>query len=247
MLDTHKIISIALGLLFTVVLAIFSNPVPDFRFLLPAFMAVLMVTFFYSPFYLKSLGKYNFCVILRPLLLQSSGFLLFLLLPGPFYRGLFLVVTAALIAILEITLAKFSENALLNETLLIAFGFYFSFFGFVQYFPAFASWYLLGVFMALFLLARCFYDYVPHGSNMKLLNALVASFLGTQIFWASTFLPFHYSALAVLGVSFFYVILVLNYHFLFNILSPKRAKLYLFLAGISLVLVFSATPWRVMD
>lgn len=230
-----------------VILAAFSNPVPIFRFLLPAFVGVLLITFLYNRWYLKKLDKYNFWTLLRPLLLQSSGFLLFQLLPGPFYRGLFFVSIVALITVFEITLAKFSENVLLSETLIIAFGFYFAFFGLLQYFPSFGYWYLFAVFIAMFLLARCFYEFVPHGQEVKLLNALIVSFLSAQVFWAASLLPFHFSALSVLALNFFYVILILNYHALFNNLSVKKTKFYLSLAVVSLILVFSATPWMIID
>lgn len=247
MLNYHKFISAVLGLLYMIVLVAFSNPVPIFRFLLPAFVGVLLITFFYNRYYLKKLDKYNFWILMRPLLLQTGGFLMYFVLLNSSYRGLFLISSAILIAIFEIMLANFSENVLLNETLIIAFGFCFAFFGLLEYFPSFGYLYLFGAFIAMFLLARCFYEFVPHEREVKLLNALMVSFLSAQVFWAANFLPFHYSALGILALDFFYVVLVLNYHSLFNNLSVKRAKFYLSLAAVSLILVFSATPWTIID
>lgn len=247
MLNQHKIISAALGLLFMLVLVMFSNPVPVFRFILPAFFGVLLVTYLYNRKYLIAQDKYNFWVVVRPLLLETSGFFMYLVLPNSFFRGLFLLVTVVLIAVFEMMLANYSENILLNETLLIAFAFCFAFLGFAWWAPGFLFLHILGLFLCLLFLARCFYEFVPHSENVKWLNALVVSFLSAQIFWICTLLPFHYSALAVLLLDFYYLILVLNYHSLFHSLTFQRIKFNLVLAAASLILVFSATPWEIIN
>ena len=247
MLQYHKIISIVLGLLFLVVLQAFSNPLPIFRFLLPAFLGLLAITYFYNRNYLRSLGKENFWVLMRPSLLLTSGFLLFLVLPGPISRGFFFVATVAMIATFEILLANYSENLMLNEAIITAFGFCFAFSRFAQDFPSFQYLYVLGVFGGLLLITRCFYEFIPHSNNAKWLNALVVAFLSAQIFWAASFLPFHFSVLAILMVNFFYAMLALNYYRLFNTLNLQKIKFHLALSGISLALVLSATPWRIID
>ncbi|MBI3231484.1 MAG: hypothetical protein HYZ51_00145 [Candidatus Doudnabacteria bacterium] len=246
MLKYHKIFSIALGLLFMVVLVVFSNPTPVFRFILPAFLAVLLLTFLYNRWYLQALNKYNIWLIIRPLLLETSGFIMYLLLLNSFFRGGFLVATVFFIAVFEIMLANFSENLLLNETLLTAFAFCFSFFGFSWWVPGFLYLYFFGLFLALLLLSRSFFDYTAQTSGIKWLNAFIASFLSVQIFWASSFLPFHYSVLAILLLNYFYVLVVLDYHSLYNTLSPKKVKFYFSLAGICLLFAFSATPWTIV-
>lgn len=246
MFQHHKLISICIGLLYMVVLQIFSSPQPVFRFLLPAFLAVLGLTYAYNRAYLKHLGQYNFWVLLRPSLLESAGFLLYLLLPGPFSRGLFFIATVAIIAVFESLLANFSENVLLNQTLLTAFGFAYAFLGFSQYFPSFGFLYLLSFFASAFLIARCFYEFIPHQGNIKLLNALGVAFLSTQVFWGISLLPFDFAALAVLMFLFFYVLLVLNYFSLFQTLTLKKIKFYFGLAGLSVILVFAATKWGII-
>ena len=247
MINYHKIFSICLGLLFLVVLQVFSTPQPIFRFLLPAFLGVLVATFFYNRWYLRQLDKYNFWIIIRPLLLEASGFFIYLLLFDSFFRGVFLITSVFLIAGFEIMLANFSENLMLNETLVAAFGFCFAFFGFLWWAPSLSYLYFAGLFLSLLFLARCFYDFLPLDAGAKWINSLVVGFLSVQIFWAASFLPFHYSALAVLLLDFFYLALVLNYHNLFHTLTPQKAKFYFSLAIISLVVVFSATPWTIID
>lgn len=246
MLDRHKIISIVLGLAYVVIFQSFSTPVPIFRFLLPAFFTIAGATFFYNRHYLRQINKYNFWVLIRPLLLQSAGFLLLFLLPGPFSRGLFFIMTAFLIAIFEIMLADFSENALLNEVLIVAFGFCFGFLGLNWNFPTFSYAFLAGIFISLFFVARCYYEFVPYTTEVKRLNALVTAFLCAQIFWAITFLPFHYPALAILLFNIFYLVSVLNYHFLFNNLTAKKIKFHLILSAVCLIVVFSTTPWTIV-
>lgn len=247
MLNYHKIISFGLGLLFMVTLQIFSNPIPVFRFLLPAFLGVLAITFFYNRWYLRALNKYNLWVILRPALLQTSGFLMYLFLPDSFFRGIFLISTVILISLFEIMLANFSENLIINESLIIAFAFCFAFFGFLWWFPDFAYLYFFGIFASLLLLARCFYDFLPQNNSQKWLNALVVAFLSAQIFWAASYLPFHYSVMAILLLDFFYLILLLNYYYLFHTLTAKKIKFYLLLSVFSLAMVFMATPWTIIE
>lgn len=247
MLNAHKIISVVLGLLYMIVLQVFSNPVPVFRFLLPAFLGVLLTTFLYNLYYLRHQEKYNFWVVIRPLLLQASGFLLFLVLFNSFYRGMFFILSVMLITFFELTLTKYSENILLSEILIVLFGFIYALMGLLQTFPSLGYWFLIAVFLALFLLARAFFEFIPGEPKMKLLNGLVISFLGAEIFWSASFLHFHYSVLAALTFIFVYVMLVLNFHYLLRTLTAKQIKFYLSLAGVSLLLIFSATPWTIVD
>ncbi|MEK7618227.1 MAG: hypothetical protein AAB410_03700 [Patescibacteria group bacterium] len=247
MINYHKIFSLSLGLLFLVTLQVFSNPIPVFRFLLPAFLGVLAITFFYNRWYLQALNKYNIWVILRPALLQTSGFLMYLFLTDSFFKGVFLISAVLLISVFEIMLANFSENLIINESIIIAFAFCFSFFGFQWWFPNFTYLYFFGIFASLLLLARCFYDFLPQSNNAKWLNSLVVAFLSAQIFWAANYLPFHYSATAILLLDFFYLILLLNYHYIFHTLTIKKIKFYLLLSVFSLVAVFMATPWTIIE
>lgn len=247
MFQHHKLISVCLGLLYMVVLQIFSSPQPVFRFLLPAFFGVLAVTYAYNRAYLRHLNQYNFWTVLRPALLQSSGFLIYLLLPGTFSRGVFFVASVFFLSVFESLITNQSENVILNQTLITAFNFAYGFFGFSQYFPSFGVFYLIGFFACAFLIARSFYEFIPHAANIKLLNALGVAFLSAQVFWAVSLLPFDFSALAILLFDFFYVLLVLNYYSLFHTLSLKKVKLYFGLAGVSLVIVFLATQWGIIN
>jgi hypothetical protein len=248
MVNLHKIVSVALGLVFMITLQAFSNPQPVFRFLIPAFIVVLAITFFYNRYYLRVQNKYKLWVAVRPLLLQVSAFLFYIVLLNSFFRGIFFVVAVFLIAIFEMFLAKYSENIFLNETLLGAFGFCFAFLAFSQeYFYTYTPLFAVGIFVALFLLARSFYEFLPITDKAKTLNALLIAFLSAQVFWVVNFLPFHYSAISLLLLNFFYVALVLNYYYLLHTLSKQKIKFYLSLSAISMVLVFSATPWSIVD
>jgi len=180
-------------------------------------------------------------------LLQFAGFLLLLILPGPFFRGIFFVVSVVIITVFEATLGNYSENLLINEILITAFGFIFALMGFTQYFPGFYYLIFPVAFAAFMLMSRSFYESTPHPEQIKWLNALIIGLVSSQVFWAVSFLPFHFSAMAILALNFFYLALVLNYYYLFQILSSKKIKYYLMLSGITILLVFSSTPWNIIN
>jgi hypothetical protein len=247
MLKQHKFISFVWGLLFLIVLQIFATPEPVFRFLVPAFLLYVAVVTAYNRWYLLQAQKYNFWIALRPMLLLFSGFGLFLIIPSQFLRGLFLIISVAVITFFEIILGNFAENILLNETLLIAFGLFFSFAAFYQYTPGYGFLYLAGVFAGSSLLARSFYEFTPQPASGKLAGSLILGLFCGEFFWALNFLPLHFSALAIILFNLFYFCLILNYYYLFHILNFKKIQFHLFLiAGCSLA-VLIATPWKIIQ
>lgn len=245
-------VSVIIGLLYLMVLQGFSTPQPVFRFLVPAVLLFALLVSFYNYLYLRSLQKYDIWTVLRPFLLLLSGFGVFLLMPSAGLRGLFLVVTTAIVAFFEYSLGSFSENLLVNEILVIALGFFLSFCAFSQYFPDIPQFslqplYVIGVFVFTFLLSRSFYEIIPHSPQFKLVNSLAVSLFCTEAFWALTFLPFHYSIAAVLLFNLFYLCLILNYYYLFQTLNFKKIQFHLALALFSSMIVLLATPWKTIN
>lgn len=254
MFKYHKLTSLLIGLLFLAVLQTFSKPVPVFRFLISAFVFYILAVAWYNKKYLQSTGKYSFWAIIRPMLLAGAGLGIFFFLPSEGLRNLFLLVSVGLIFSFEIFLGNFSENFLVSEILVVAFGLFLTLFGLDFYFPgvgtaatrqySFQPLYALGIFLSVCLLARSLYEYTPLDTLQKNLSAVVMGLFSTQIFWALGFLPLHYTAAAFLLLNFMYIGLMLHYYHLFNNLNPK--KIY-FHAGLFLVcasLVFLTTPWR---
>lgn len=166
MIKYHKYVSIALGILFLISLQEFANPRPIFRFLIVSSLLYLALVAAYNYWYLKQLDKLNWWVYIRPLLLIIGGFGLFLIAFTPFLRGVFLLSAVCLISFVEYFLSYFSENLLMNETLLIAFGFFVTIAAFNQYFPAFSTLNLFALFVGIYLLTRAFNEFTPV-SNLK--------------------------------------------------------------------------------
>ncbi|HVY68197.1 MAG TPA: hypothetical protein VHA30_04870 [Patescibacteria group bacterium] len=243
MLKYHKLTAFCLGLVFLVVVQKFATPAPVFRFLLPAFLAFAAAATLYNRWYLKQIGKYNFWLALRPVLLLCAAFGIFLFLPSEFSRNIFLLLTAGVIAFFEIILGNLAENLLLNETLIVAFGLFESLAAVAQYIPNFGSLCLAGVFAASGLLARSFYEFLPQPETTKTLGALLIGLFCAEFFWALNFLPWHFSVLGLLLFNFFYLLLILNYYYLFHTLSFKKLQFHLGLMAACTLLVLAATPW----
>lgn len=265
MFKNHKHISLAIGLLYLLVLQWFSGPEPVFRFLAPAFLVFCALVAYYNKAYLQSIKKYNFWAMLRPLMLFASGFGIFFLLPTAGFRLLFLIPTFAIIFLVELNLGNFAENFLINETLIIAFGFFICLAAFNQYFPYFArvpvflgkyhvfDWqfsmeplYLAGVFLSVTALSRAFYESIPQNDKTKWIGAVLLGLFSAELFWVLSFLPLHYSAQAVILFSVFYFCLILNYYHLFHSLSLKKIQFHLILIILACGLVVLATPWKIL-
>src|SRR6185437_7695913 len=128
-----------------------------------------------------------------------------------------------------------AENILLNETLLIAFGLFCTFFSFYYDIPSFGSWYLLGVFFSAFLLARSFYEFVPKSNRIKLIAAMALGLFCSELYWSLNFLQFHFSTLALILFNVFYFCLVVTYYQFYHVLNFKKIKFDLFLMFVCVI------------
>lgn len=261
----HKIISFVIGFGYVAMLWQLSLPQPVFRVLLPVFLLFCLAAAYYNRRYLRSIEKYNVWVLLRSILLLLSGLAIFFLLPTPAFRNLFLLSAFFMVSFVELNLGNFSENLLVNETLLVGFGLFVGLSAAAQYFPDFqrlslhlGKWhlldwqfslqplYLLGVFVAALFLARAFYEFIPQGSRTKWVAGLAIGLFCSELFWAESFLPFHYSVLALILFCLFYFCLILNYYYLFHSLTLKKIQFHLLLVGLAIALVILATPWKIL-
>ena len=244
-LKHHKLTSVCIGLLFLLVVQNFSGAQPIFRFLVPAVIFYLFLVGLYNSWYLKTIKKYNFWSLLLPELLMAAGFGSFLVIPSSNLRGLFLTVTVIFIALAEIILGNVSENLMLNQTLVIAFGLFFSFFGAYFYTPTLEPVYLIGVFLGAGLLARIFYESVPQSEKTKLIGAVAIGLFCAELFWVLNFLQFHFSVLSLILFNIFYFCLILNYYHLFHNLNFKKVQFHLLLIAFCSLMAVLATPWTV--
>ncbi len=248
MVKYHKIISVIISLVFLILLQKFSVPKPIFRFLVPGFLVFLSLVTFYNRWYLQQLEKFNLWILLRPVLFYTSAFAVLHIIPGDFLRGSFLVLAVIFSTIFEIFLGKFAENIILNETLIIAFGFFMAICASaLLYAPGFQTWYVIAVFASVFFTTRSFYDFVPANASSKLVSSLVIAFFCAQVFLAITFLPLHYSASALMLFNIFYFCLILNYYYAFNTLNERKFQFHLGLMVVCSGLVFLLTPWKIIS
>src|SRR5581483_7324782 len=162
-------------------------------------------------------------------------------------RGLFLVTSVIMISLFEILLGSQAENVLLVESLVIAFGMFFGFFGWYHYAPGFQTLYLLGIFASVYLLTRSTYEFIPQSNKTKIIGATTLGFFCAQLFWAANFLPFHFSFLALLLFNFYYFCLVMNYYHLFHVLNFKKLQMHLALMAVCVIAVLISTPWRIIS
>ncbi len=242
----HKLIAFLIGLAFVIVLQSLAHPEPVFRFLVPAYLLYMAGVYFYNRWYLQQLQALNLWVLIRSELLLAAGFGLYLIIPSEGVRGLFLLTGVGVIAFFELMIGKHSENIVLNETLFVAAGLFFALSAFSQYIPSYQTAYTALVFFGTALLARSFYDFMPQPSETKTIGALVLGLFASEIFWALSFLPLHFSALGIILFDFFYFALMMNYYFLFHSLNFKKMQFHLFLIMASGLLVIAATPWKIL-
>lgn len=242
----HKFVSFGIALGFLIVVQKFATPEPIFRFLVPAFLILAGGASYYNSWYLNKINKYNFWSVLRPLLVLVAAFGLFLIIPGETIRGVFLLSAVIFITLAEILIGLNAENILLIETLMAAFGQFFTLAAFYEYAPAYGVYYVFGVFIATFFLTRVFYESVPQSAKIKMVTALIIGLFSAEVFWALNFLPLHFSPLAFLLFVIFYFCLISNYYYFFRVLTLKKIQFHLFLIIFCSAAVLICTPWFVI-
>jgi hypothetical protein len=247
MFSYHKITSVVIGVLFLIVLQSFAVPLPVFRFLVPAFSVYALGATLYNYFYLLSVEKYNFWVCIKPTLLMVSGFSLFVLLPNSFLRSAFLLFTVVLLSFFEMFLGNFSENIQLSEALLTVFSVFVSVCAYNQYFPPYQFLYIAVLFFAAFIVTRSFFESIPQPEAVKRLHSVGIALFVTEVYWALTFLPFHYSAIALILFNLYYFMIALDYYHFFNILNAQKLKFHFILLACFTFAIFIATPWKIIN
>lgn len=244
--DYHQLNSLLLALIFPILLQQLSYPVPVFRFLLGAFLLFEALVVWYNRAYLKAIGRYDFWVLVRPVLLFLSAFCLFLVLPSGGFRLAFLMVTVPVTYFVEYFLGNFAENILLNETLLVVFGLLVAAAAYNQYFPAYHTLYLAGVFLSVAVVSRAFYQFIPHGERDKIAASVLIALVIVELFWAMSFLPLHFSATGLVLFNVYYCCLVLTYHQLYGTLTPRKVQFHLAFMVVCALTITLITPWRIL-
>jgi hypothetical protein len=241
---THKIITVLFGLLLLLATRNLSYEKPAILVNAAVLAAFLAALSWYNYWLLKKMGKYNVWVFLRPLLLVLSGLMVLLVIPGSLLKVLFLLAFVAFVAAAQLFLGNFSENVVLNETLVTVFGFMLAMFAVREYFASRLMIAVVGTFLLIFLSTRALYESIPKSERIKLVSAGSIALFCSQIFWAMSLLPYHYSALAILLLNVFYFCAVLNYYAFFHVLNAKKIYFHVsFLVACSAIILLF-TPWN---
>lgn len=242
----HKIVSLVLSIGFVVMVQMLATPIPVFRFLVPAFAVFLVIVAIYNFVYLNRTGRYSPWIWLRYLLFLTSWFILFFLIPTPGLRGLFLLFGILVTYVFESMVGMMGEQMLFNETLLTAFGFIMALFALAWYFPISSILYLGLVFILMTLLARASFASTPASNDVQLIGSIVIGLITAQVFWALSFLPLHFSALALILFAIFYFVWALYYYELFKHLTLRKVQFHAAVSLGIIILILVVTPWGII-
>ncbi len=243
----HIVISAAIATVFIVIVQIFASPLPVFRFLVPAFILYLLAVAGYNYWWLKFNQQFNFWLWVRTPLFLLAWFGLFFMIPSGLGRGLFLLTSLPIITFFESLVGNNGQQLGWNEFLLTMIALLLSLFGFSYYFMIPGVIYLALVFTSVVVVVRASFELVPHESLVKWVAALALGLFTTELFWAVSFLPLHYSVLAVFVFNALYVLWIIYYHYLYKTLSRKQITFHLILALVLAVVIFMSTPWTIQS
>ncbi|HEX3095992.1 MAG TPA: hypothetical protein VHQ20_02635 [Patescibacteria group bacterium] len=244
---THLIVSGIVAILFLVITQVFATPLPVFRFLIPAFALYVAGVGFYNQWYLKSKDQWNVWLWLRLPFFLLTWFGLFFLIPSGLGRGTFLLFSMPVIFFFESLVGNTGQQLGWNEFLLSCAALLLTLFGFSYYFILPGVLYLAVVFLTVSILVRSSLELVPHDHMVKWIAALSLGLFTTEFFWAVSFLPLHYTALAIFTFNVLYVLWIIYYHYLYKTLTRKQIQFHLFLALLLVVVMLISTPWSIQS
>ncbi len=244
----HLIVSAVVAILFLVVTQIFASPLPVFRFLIPAFLIYVVAVAIYNRWYLTRSGEQlNVWVWLRFPLFLVTWFGLFFLIPSGLGRGMFLLISMPILFFFESLVGNIGQQLGWNEFLLTMAGLMLTLFGFSYYFQLPGVLLLLIVFLSVTVVVRSSLELVPHAPVVRWVASLSLGLFATELFWAISFLPLHYSALAIFAFNILYVLWIIYYHYLYKTLTAKQVQFHLILALVLALVMLMSTPWSIQS
>ena len=243
----HLVISAAIAILFLVVVQVFASPLPVFRFLVPAFLLFTGAVALYNRWYLRKQEQWNVWVWLRVPFFLLAWFGLFFLIPSGLGRGLFLLTSLPIIFFFESLTGNTGQQLGWNEFLLTCAALLLTLFGFSYYFMLPGVLYLLVVFLVISVLVRSSLELVPHPPLVKWVASLSIGLFATELFWAVSFLPLHYTALGIFTFNVLYVLWIIYYHYLYRTLTSKQVQFHLVLAVALALVMLVSTPWSIQS
>lgn len=244
----HTLISAALSVAFVVSLALFAFPVPIFRYMVASFSMFLILATFYNVYRFQSLKRDSLWSVCLIMLFYGSFGTLFFLAPNHFLQYVFLGFSLIAVYLQQRIAVNIGENILASRVILTSAAFFLVISASANfYFKLPGIVYLAIVFIFCSGLSRAAYEYTPLPSITKFINALVVGLLTAEMFWALSFLPFHYSVLGLLGFCVFYFIWQLDYAYIFQTLTAKRVAFTSILLLTTILIVLAFTPWKIIS
>jgi|SRR5579872_4053134 len=238
---SHRLNSLILAVAFLVLV---QSTNFAFRILFPATVVYCAVLLFYNYRFLNRQGFYTFWVWIRQLFFIGAIMAVYFGLPQGFSRGIYLLLASALIYIFELSLNVVSEQLNFLQTLLTYLGLSLGIFAGQFYFLPRVGITLAVIAALTYIVSRSSLDYIPTNVAKKNYFSAMLALSCLEIGWALTFLPFHFTALAVIMFNVFYVLWIVIYYHLYNSLSAKKIYFHLIFSGLLIFFVFLSTPWK---
>jgi hypothetical protein len=238
---SHKVISSIIALAFLVLIQVYSDV---FRYLFYAMTAYIVVFMVYNLIYLKRNNLFSFWSWIRPLFFVLAAIGLYFIIPNNMFQGFFLVITTAILFLLELRILVPSEQILFLETLLSYFALVLTIFTNQFYFLPKNSVTLILLGIVTFFLARSSFEYLPQTNGQKHFYAWFLAFCMLEVSWAAVFLPFHPTVMAVILLNVFYVLWIVFYYHMLHNLTVKKISFHIIFSTILIILTLLSTPWK---
>jgi hypothetical protein len=243
----HNIVSLVVAVAFVVGLGWFVQPVPVFRFLLPAGLILLVLLASYNVWFLKRHNNWNVWLWLRPLLVLSSWFGLFFFIPSGFLRGIFLLLSVLVVVGLQRMLGSHGQRVVVMDLLVGSLTSALVTAGLAQYFTVPIVVYLTFYFLFTFIFIRSIFEYLLISTRAKWLLSAIIAFAASELLWALLLLPLHYSVLGMLLGLWVYTASVIVYGQSFGQMTFKRIVYHLTWYSIIILILITATSWEIIS
>lgn len=239
---SQKLVSSVFAILFLIAVQMLDGV---FRYLLIGVSAYALVLMAYNAWYLRSIGQYTFWAWIRPLLSLSAVMGIFFVVPeAGFLKGLFLIFATMFLYFSELTIAASAEQVMFINTLIAFFGLSTGLLAQHFYFPSRSYLVLIALGVLSYCITRSSLDYIPQPENKKNFYSLILALCIIEVAWTLSFLPFHFTALAIFLFNAFYVLWILTYYHLFNNLSKKKVAFHVVFACALILMTIITTPWE---
>lgn len=217
-------------------LALF-NAASDLNTVLASGLVLIVTTFAFN---LKRLG-WSWPHLLLPVLFLVAVNAIFVLLPHPTFRLIFLIISTVLFYFLENQLGGMS-HFLQNIYLLSVFAIFLGLFAVQFYFHLNVGWLVIFIFVASFLLiVQGFAGFsLPAKKYFSFLVALIIS----EVAWGVSLWPTHFLVNAVVVFCAFYLLWFFAFSAFFGKLSAKKIYWQLVLVGLVLALTLGTAAWK---